>query len=180
MRRPDVGRMTLTEQTLPIPADGRSPVRIASTARAVPGARGPLRRCAAGPQRTLRDAAPASERAAGRPARRSSARGAAPQPSRPPRRIPITASGDGTRPAAPAHLKIAADRILAAEAVGDALTRWEVFTRPSDHFAAWGGYTLDLLRAKRIALRPLVDLRDAGPVASWHGSGLSGVVTVKH
>ena len=63
--------------------------------------------------------------------------------------------------AAPAHLEIAADRILAGEAVGDALARWEAFARPSDLFAVWGRYTLDLLRAEGVALRPLVDLRDA-------------------
>jgi len=64
-------------------------------------------------------------------------------------------------PAAPAHLELDAAHILAGEPAAVALARWEAFVRPTDLFAAWGGYTLDLLRAEGVALRPLVDLRDA-------------------
>lgn len=61
--------------------------------------------------------------------------------------------------AAPAHLELDAAVITAGEPVGDALTRWRAFVRPTDLLCAWGGYTRDLLAAEDAGKGDWIDLR---------------------
>jgi DTW domain-containing protein YfiP len=62
-------------------------------------------------------------------------------------------------PGAPAHLEVAAARILAGDDIQSALGRFRAFLHAEDLFCGWGGYALDLLRAEGGPERPFLDLR---------------------
>jgi DTW domain-containing protein YfiP len=57
------------------------------------------------------------------------------------------------------HVELSEEELRAGEDVPGMLERWRAFTRPDDVFAAWGGFTLDILRACGDAERGFLNLR---------------------
>lgn len=62
-------------------------------------------------------------------------------------------------PAAPVHLGVSAEALLAGEDRAAAIARWKAFVRADDVICTWGRYPIDLLRGEGVAPAAAMDLR---------------------